>query len=165
MDLQALPWVWAQSQPPAASPNSMALMALRRWFSSLTLSSPESIPDHLHPLLAFLGRVGFPAGTRAHLSRTGRGLEAALRPARAHQDRSRRDPASMAGRPFDRHRHRLHGPELDGQPGAGLHEGGCSAARPRHADQVARARRRSPSNKAFWPASPRSATWPHSVTT
>ncbi len=59
MDLQALPWIWAQSQPPAASPNSMALLALRRWFASLTLSSPESIPDHLHPILAFLAGLAF----------------------------------------------------------------------------------------------------------
>src|SRR5271166_5130158 len=54
MDLRALPFVWAQSPPPSpASSSSMALLALRRWFSSLTLSSPQTLPDQ-HPLLALL---------------------------------------------------------------------------------------------------------------
>ena len=53
MDLQALPLVWAQSQPSPPSPSSIALLALRRWFSSLTLSSPQTLPD-LHPLFALL---------------------------------------------------------------------------------------------------------------
>jgi hypothetical protein len=35
----------------------MALLALRRWFASLTLSSPEVVPDY-HPQLAFLAGLG-----------------------------------------------------------------------------------------------------------
>ena len=60
MDLTMLPLVWAQAQPqPAApNPNSMYFLALRRWCSSLTLSSPQAIPS-LHPLWIFLaGLVG-----------------------------------------------------------------------------------------------------------
>ncbi len=65
MDLMSLPFVWAQvqAQPaaapnaPAAAPNSMALLALRRWFASLTLSSPQPVPD-FHPLVAFLAGLG-----------------------------------------------------------------------------------------------------------
>jgi hypothetical protein len=55
MDLTTLPLVWAQAQaPPAApNPNSMYFLALRRWCSSLTLSSPQAIPS-LHPLWVFL---------------------------------------------------------------------------------------------------------------
>jgi hypothetical protein len=55
MDLTTLPLVWAQAQAPptAPNPNSMYFLALRRWCSSLTLSSPQAIPS-LHPLWAFL---------------------------------------------------------------------------------------------------------------
>jgi hypothetical protein len=57
-ELMTLPFVWAQAQaPPAAGPNSMALLALRRWFASLTLSSPQPAPD-LHPQIAFLVGLG-----------------------------------------------------------------------------------------------------------
>ncbi len=57
MDWQAIPFVSAQSQPTPASPSSMALLALRRWFAGLTLSSPQALPDLLHPLLALLAGV------------------------------------------------------------------------------------------------------------
>jgi len=53
MDLTTLPLVWAQAQPAATNPSSMYLMALRRWCSSLTLSSPQAVPS-LHGLWAFL---------------------------------------------------------------------------------------------------------------
>ena len=36
--------VWAQAQPGAANPNSIALLALRRWCGGLTLSSPRMAP-------------------------------------------------------------------------------------------------------------------------
>jgi hypothetical protein len=54
MDWQAIPFVWAQTQPAPISPTSMALLALRRWFAGLTLSSPQALPDLLHPLFALL---------------------------------------------------------------------------------------------------------------
>jgi hypothetical protein len=54
MDWQALPIVWAQTQPTPAPPSSMALSALRRWFAGLTLSSPQALPDLQHPLFALL---------------------------------------------------------------------------------------------------------------
>jgi hypothetical protein len=61
MDLQALPLIWAQSQPaptPApASTSSISLVALRRWFAGLTLSSPQALPDY-HPILALLAALG-----------------------------------------------------------------------------------------------------------
>jgi len=66
MDLMTFPLLWAQAQAqpgvqgqaqPAATPNSMALLALRRWFASLTLSSPQPAPD-FHPALAFLAGLG-----------------------------------------------------------------------------------------------------------
>jgi hypothetical protein len=59
MDLTTLPLVWAQAAPGAqAEPagvtaTAMYLLALRRWCSSLTLSSPHLIPS-LAPLWAFL---------------------------------------------------------------------------------------------------------------
>jgi hypothetical protein len=60
MDLQALPLIWAQTQPAQAptptSTSSMALLALRRWFAGLTLSSPQALPD-FHPLFAFLAAL------------------------------------------------------------------------------------------------------------
>jgi len=58
MELMTPPLVWAQTQPAAASPNSIALLALRRWFSSLTLSSPQPVPG-LHGLWALLAGLGF----------------------------------------------------------------------------------------------------------
>ncbi len=47
MDLTVPPLIWAQAQAPrvGANPDSMVLLALRRWCSSLTLSSPEVVPD------------------------------------------------------------------------------------------------------------------------
>jgi len=57
MELMPPPLVWAQTQPAAANPNSIALLALRRWFSSLTLSSPEPVPS-LHGLWACLAGLG-----------------------------------------------------------------------------------------------------------
>jgi hypothetical protein len=52
MDLTTLPLVYAQAQPAAPNLNSMYFLALRRWCSSLTLSSPQAIPS-LHVLWAF----------------------------------------------------------------------------------------------------------------
>ena len=52
MDLTMLPLVYAQAQPAAANSSSMYLLALRRWCSSLTLSSPETVPS-LNVLWAF----------------------------------------------------------------------------------------------------------------
>jgi hypothetical protein len=57
MELLTPPLVWAQTQPAAASPNSIALLALRRWFSSLTLSSPQPVPG-FHGLWALLAGLG-----------------------------------------------------------------------------------------------------------
>ena len=42
MDLTTLPLVFAQSQPAATNASSIYLLALRRWCSSLTLSSPQA---------------------------------------------------------------------------------------------------------------------------
>jgi hypothetical protein len=44
MDLMTGLPVWAQAQPGAASPNTIALLALRRWCGGLTLSSPRPAP-------------------------------------------------------------------------------------------------------------------------
>ncbi|HMB08435.1 MAG TPA: hypothetical protein VKP69_32480 [Isosphaeraceae bacterium] len=43
----ALPIVWAQASETGttAPPSSLAALALRRWFASLTLSSPEAVPS------------------------------------------------------------------------------------------------------------------------
>jgi hypothetical protein len=54
MDLSMLPLFFAQAQPAAPNPSSMYLLALRRWCSSLTLSSPQAAPS-LHGLWALLG--------------------------------------------------------------------------------------------------------------
>jgi energy-converting hydrogenase Eha subunit A len=60
MDLQAFPLIWAQTQaaptPAPASTNSTALLALRRWFGGLTLSSPQALPD-FHPIFALLAAL------------------------------------------------------------------------------------------------------------
>jgi hypothetical protein len=53
MDLPSLPLVWAQGEPAATSVDAAFLLSLRRWFSSLTLSSPQSVPN-LHAALVFL---------------------------------------------------------------------------------------------------------------
>lgn len=50
--LSGLPVVWAQVSGTAT--NSLAPLALRRWYSSLTLSSPEAVPS-LFGLWAWLG--------------------------------------------------------------------------------------------------------------
>ncbi|MEO6807762.1 MAG: hypothetical protein ABI353_01435 [Isosphaeraceae bacterium] len=39
------PLLWAQA--PAPDPTAVPLLALRRWTTSLTLSSPESLPSHI----------------------------------------------------------------------------------------------------------------------
>ncbi|MFI5456813.1 MAG: hypothetical protein ACHRXM_15305 [Isosphaerales bacterium] len=57
MELMTPPLVWAQTEPAAANPNSIALLALRRWFSSLTLSSPQPVPG-FHGLWAVLAGLG-----------------------------------------------------------------------------------------------------------
>ncbi len=53
MDLLGLPVLWAQTPPAGANSDLMALLALRRWCSSLTLSSPQIVPS-LHGLWATL---------------------------------------------------------------------------------------------------------------
>ncbi len=41
----ALPPLWAQAVSTTTVPSSLAPLALRRWYASLTLSSPESVPS------------------------------------------------------------------------------------------------------------------------
>jgi hypothetical protein len=53
MDLMTALSVWAQAQPGAANPNTIALLALRRWCGGLTLSSPRMAPGW-HGLWALL---------------------------------------------------------------------------------------------------------------
>src|SRR5215831_12166277 len=53
MDLMTGLSVWAQAQPGAANPNTIALLALRRWCGGLTLSSPRMAPSW-HGLWALL---------------------------------------------------------------------------------------------------------------
>ncbi len=57
MDLTTLPLVYAQSQPAATNNSSMYFLALRRWCSSLTLSSPQPFPGP-HALWAFAAGLG-----------------------------------------------------------------------------------------------------------
>ncbi len=52
MDLTMLPLVYAQAQATAPNLNSMYFLALRRWCASLTLSSPQALPN-LHVVAAF----------------------------------------------------------------------------------------------------------------
>jgi hypothetical protein len=54
--LSTLPLVWAQTQPAAANTNTMALLALKRWCSSLTLSSPQTAPS-FYGLWSFLAAL------------------------------------------------------------------------------------------------------------
>ncbi len=51
--MSTLPLLWAQAQPAGANANSMALLALKRWCSSLTLFSPQTAPS-LYGLWSFL---------------------------------------------------------------------------------------------------------------
>lgn len=57
MDLTTLPLVYAQSQPAATNASSMYFLALRRWCSTLTLSSPEPFAGS-HALWAFGAGLG-----------------------------------------------------------------------------------------------------------
>jgi hypothetical protein len=57
MDLMTGPLVWAQAPAGGLNPNSLAPLALRRWFAGLTLSSPQFIPSG-HGLWAFLAALG-----------------------------------------------------------------------------------------------------------
>jgi hypothetical protein len=54
--MSTLPSLWAQAQPAGASASSMAYLALKRWCSSLTLSSPQTTPS-LYGLWAFLAAL------------------------------------------------------------------------------------------------------------
>lgn len=45
MGLTTLSIVWAQASGTTVPPRSLAPLALRRWFASLTLSSPEAVPS------------------------------------------------------------------------------------------------------------------------
>jgi hypothetical protein len=56
MDLLTGPLIWAQAQPGAVNPNSLAPLALRRWCASLTLCSSETIPNY-HGLWAFVAAL------------------------------------------------------------------------------------------------------------
>jgi hypothetical protein len=59
MDLTSLPLVWAQAQAPPVGVNESAMyfLALRRWCSSLTLSSPQLGPS-LNGCWALLSALG-----------------------------------------------------------------------------------------------------------
>ncbi len=58
MDLMTgLPLLWAQAQSAPANPSAISLLALKRWCGSLTLSSPQPVPD-LHGLWALLAGLG-----------------------------------------------------------------------------------------------------------
>ncbi len=59
-----LPLVWAQvsgmnsgTSPAPSAPMTLPMLALRRWFASQTLSSPEALPT-LHALAVWLGALG-----------------------------------------------------------------------------------------------------------
>lgn len=45
MGALTLPLLWAQAQPSGANESSMALLALKRWCSGLTLTSPQTAPS------------------------------------------------------------------------------------------------------------------------
>ncbi len=51
------PLVWAQAQTGTTNPNSLAPLALRRWFAGLTLSSPQVVPG-FHGLATLLAGLG-----------------------------------------------------------------------------------------------------------
>src|SRR5262249_35787538 len=38
-------WLWAQA--PAPDPNAVPILAARRWYASLTLSSPDPVPNRM----------------------------------------------------------------------------------------------------------------------
>jgi len=70
--MPTLPLLWAQAPPSAANASSMALLALKRWCSSLTLSSPQTAPSFyglwtflaaLAALLIFVAFCQGPIGT------------------------------------------------------------------------------------------------------
>ncbi len=52
-DLSLPVFLWAQAQPPPSTPSTPAMLALKRWCSSLTLCSPEAVPS-VHGLWALL---------------------------------------------------------------------------------------------------------------
>src|SRR5690242_6191014 len=52
----SMPWVWAQSAVP--DPTAVPLLALRRWFTSLTLSSPEAVPSRFALVVWLAGLAG-----------------------------------------------------------------------------------------------------------
>ncbi len=57
MDFSMLPLMYAQSQSAVPNSSAMSFLALRRWCSGLTLSSPQSFPS-LHVLWAFVTGLG-----------------------------------------------------------------------------------------------------------
>ena len=57
MELMMGPLVWAQSQSGGTNPNSLAPLALRRWFAGMTLSSPQGTPGS-HAFVALLAGLG-----------------------------------------------------------------------------------------------------------
>jgi hypothetical protein len=55
--MPAVFWAQAAAQPPAASPSALAMLALKRWCSSLTLSPPGAAPS-FHGVWALLAGIG-----------------------------------------------------------------------------------------------------------
>jgi hypothetical protein len=53
MHPMTMPILWAQAQPASGANNSLAAIAVRRWFGSQTLSPPQVVPS-IEPLWAFL---------------------------------------------------------------------------------------------------------------
>ena len=119
MDLTMLPLVYAQAQPAVAEPHFDSL-ALRRWCSSLTLSSPQAVPS-LHGLWAFLAGLGvllvvalFFQGPSAVLKQ--------LFDLPGHVRLVRGGSAGVERGPDGLDRDRLYGRVVDGEPGLGFHE-------------------------------------------
>jgi hypothetical protein len=56
-EVWTLPLFWAQAQPPGQNESLMALLALKRWCNSLTLTSPQTTPS-LYGLWSFLAALG-----------------------------------------------------------------------------------------------------------
>ena len=145
MDLTMLPLVYAQAQPAAPNPNSMYFLALRRWCSSLTLSSPQAFPG-LHVLWAFAAGLGVLLVLAIFIQGPFAALETALRSRGTREPGPQGGSAGVARQPIGLDRDWFHRGLLDGEPGLGLHAR-KSKGRPCHADQVARAGRAGDWNK------------------
>ena len=120
MDLTMLPLVYAQAQPAAANPNSMYFLALRRWCSSLTLSSPHQSPASR--LWAFLAGLGGLLVLAILLQGPIGSFEAAFRSCGTCEVGPESGSAGVARRPNGLDRDRFYRVILDGEPGMGLHQ-------------------------------------------